>query len=516
LSLGSFLALIPSELSVLHVAHDADIINVVAGLRSTSAACPVCQQASTRLHSRYDRKLADLPWQGRQVTITVQARRFRCATVGCDRKVFGERLDGVAACHARRSSRLVDIQRHIGLALGGAAGARLAGRLALPVSGATLLRLIRRHVSNEALPAPRVIGIDDWAWKRGQRYGSVVCDLERRQIIDLLPDRAIATVEAWLAARPEIRIIARDRGSGYGPAASRASPQAVQVADRWHLMENASAAFLEAVRRSMPSIRNALGTTNVNPTVLTCAERRQYDGFLRREQITASVQSLAKAGRSIKEIVRQTGHSRKLVRQAVRGSLTDVFRSRTSSLEKFLPRLEAEWKAGCHNGAELWRRLRADGFGGGQRVVTEWATRRRREEGTSSAILVKVPSARAIARLMTGGRNHLAKSDAIIIDVIERVVPNLVAARDLLDRFQEMIRGKKSDALDQWLTDAGRSLLSSFAAGIIADQSAVAAAMTEPWSNGQTEGQITKLKLMKRQMYGRARLDLLRARLCAA
>jgi transposase len=134
-----------------------------------------------------------------------------------------------------------------------------------------------------------VIGIDDWAWKRGRRYGSIVCDLERRRVVDLLPDREPATVEAWLSRHPEIRVISRDRGGGYGQAATRAAPQAVQVADRWHLMENASAAFLEAVRRSMRSIRMALGSAGIDPALLTHAERLQHDGYLRCQEAYGAI-----------------------------------------------------------------------------------------------------------------------------------------------------------------------------------------------------------------------------------
>jgi transposase len=149
------------------------------------------------------------------------------------------------------------------------------------------------------------IGIDDWAWKRGQRYGSIICDLERRRIVDLLPDREPATVEAWLSCHPEVRVISRDRGAGYGQAATRAAPQAVQVADRWHLMENASAAFLEAVRRSMRPIRIALGSTTIEPALLTHAERLQHDGYLRREEAYGVIRGLAKTGTPIKEIMRR-------------------------------------------------------------------------------------------------------------------------------------------------------------------------------------------------------------------
>ncbi len=333
------LALVPSELIVSRILTEDGRITIQADPREASAWCPVCQRRSHRVHSRYDRRLADLPWQGRAVAIAVTVRRFRCDNARCERKIFVEQLSKVMTAYSRRSRRLAEIQRHIGMALGGAAGGRLAHRLALPVSGDTLLRLVRRGASVQPPSAPTIIGIDDFAWKRGQRYGTVICDLERRCIIDLLPDRHPATVEAWLARHPGINVVARDRGAGYGHAVARARPEASQVADRWHLMENASAAFLQAVRQSMCSIRRALAAGTVDADLLTSAQRRQYEGFLCREADNAVIQRAARAGMSIKEIVRRTGHSRKVVRDVVRGGRTDVFRVRTSSLEPFLVQL---------------------------------------------------------------------------------------------------------------------------------------------------------------------------------
>jgi transposase len=289
--------------------------------------------------------------------VRVAVRRFRCADTRCRRRIFAEPLgDAVAQRSARRTSRLEAIVHHLGIALGGRPAAALARRLMLPVSKDTLLRAVRRHAAGDSSPL-HVMGIDDWAWKRGQRYGSIICDLERRRVVDLLPDREPATVEAWLSRHPEVRIISRDRGGGYRQAATRAAPQAVNVADRWHLMENASAAFLEAVRRSMHPISMALSSTTIEPALLTHAERLQHEAYLRREEAYGIIRALARAGTPIKEIVRRTGRSRKLVRDIVRGAGGDVFRCRSNVLEPHLAWLDAEWSAGCCNGAELWRRL---------------------------------------------------------------------------------------------------------------------------------------------------------------
>jgi transposase len=460
--------------------------------------------------------MGDLPLCGRSVQLLVVARRLRCDAVLCRRQIFAERFeDRVLAASARRTSRLEHIVHHLGLALGGRPAASFARRLMLPVSNDTLLRVVRRQARapNEAL---NVIGIDDWAWRRNHRYGTIVCDLERRRPVTLLQDREPATAAAWFERHPEITIIARDRGGGYGEAAAKVLPHATQVADRWHLIENASRAFLDAVRKSMRQIRKAIGATTIDPALLTAAERLQYEGYLRREETNAAILALAKVGMPIKEIVRRTGHSRKLVRQVIRGERNDVFRVRQSSLDMHLPWLDAQWSAGCRNGADLWRRLKMQGFRGSLRVVSEWATRRRHAEKADAESLQRTPSARTIARLMTFGRNTLTKAETLTIAAVEEGVPTLVEAREIITKFHAIIRKKVDADLGSWIKRAQTTLVASFANGVAKDEAAVRAAILLPWSNGQTEGQITKLKLVKRQMYGRAKIDLLQARLIGA
>jgi len=222
---------------------------------------------------------------------------------------------------------------------------------------------------------------------------------------------------------------------------------------------------------------------------------------------------MAEENLPIRRITRMTGLSRGLIRQILRGVREDVFRVRQSSLEPWLLKLEGEWKGGCRNAAELWRRLTREGFRGSPRTVGEWATRRRRAEATSATSSGKCPPVLKRARMMTTARNHLSKAEAIIVAQTEAAVPGLAIARDLVERFISMVRNGESNHLACWLGDAEQSLLASLARGLRSDQAAVLAAMEHVWSNGQTEGQINKLKMLKRQMYGRANIDLLRARL---
>ncbi len=509
-------SLIPAGLIVDSVIQNGGTITVTAHAAAKMATCPLCRSPSPSIHSRYLRQVSDLPCSGRGVRLSVVTRRFRCMIPYCRRRIFAERFDeSVLPERSRRTSRLDYVVHHLGLALGGRPAASFARRLMLPVSNDTVLRVVRRRARPRTEPLS-VVGVDDWAFRRNHRYGTIVCDLERRRIVTLLPDREVATVQAWLAGHPAIKIVSRDRGGGYGEAASKALPGVIQVADRWHLMENASAAFLIAVRKSMRPIRATIGATTISPELLTRAERLQYEGYLRREETTAAILKLSMSGVAIKRIVRMTGHSRQLVRHVLRGLHGDVFRTRQSSLDAYLARLDVHWVQGCHNSAELWRRLKLEGFRGSLRVVSEWATRRRRAEKASDQQLQKVPSARTVARLMTTARDHLSKADTETIAAIEAGVPMLVGARTLIDQFHSMVRKRIASDLDPWLIAASQSLVASFASGVSKDRASVHAAMVQPWSNGQTEGQINKLKMVKRQMYGRAKIDLLQARLIGA
>lgn len=212
--------------------------------------------------------------------------------------------------------------------------------------------------------------------------------------------------------------------------------------------------------------------------------------------------ALAKDGVPIKQIVKRTGHSRGLVRPVIRGERADVFRVRQSSIEAYLPFLQEQWAACNRNGTELRRGLKRMGFRGSLRVVGEWSTRRRRAERADAAGLQRIPSARTIARMMSTGRDNLSKADAVIIAAIEAGVPALVEARDLVADFHAIIRRRAGPQLDPWPEKARPSLIAAFANGVTRDKAAAGAAIVLPWSNGQTEGQVTRLKLVKRQIYG--------------
>lgn len=250
------LPLIPPDLAVERVVPSPDRITIVATRRAATAACPGCHQSSARVHATYQRRLHDLPWQGRPAMLLARVRRFRCGNLSCPRQTFAEPLGAAAVRSARRTTRLGKVQCQLGLALGGEAGARLAGWLAMPVSPDTLLRLVH-HAMAPLPPPPRVLAVDDWAWRRGQTYGTILVDLERNRVVDLLPDRETGTVSAWLQRHGGIEAVARDRAGAYADAVRQGAPDALQVADRWHLLRNLGTALQGGVDRHRGAVRQA-------------------------------------------------------------------------------------------------------------------------------------------------------------------------------------------------------------------------------------------------------------------
>jgi transposase len=525
-------SLVLSGLTVDRLLPTPDRLLLIARSSSASAACPSCGGASTRPHSCYSRRLADLPWQGRVVELHVRVRRFRCTNCNCRRRIFAERL-AITQPKARRTLRLREVQQQIGFALGGEPGSRLAGQLAMPISGDTLLRLIRSWTPAPA-PPPRIIGVDDWAWRRGHRYGTIVCDLERRCVIDLLPDRTGETLACWFQQHGKsVAVVSRDRAGAYAEGIRTGAPQAVQIADRWHLMVNASEALRRVLDQHPRELREAarLGMPHEGTPPAAARKHRgvtQSEGQRagRREQRQARYEEVARLHREgvpIRHITARLGVARNTVRRWLRAGEAVIYRRApgVSALDRHLGYVEQRWAEGCHNSAQLWRELRDRGFDGGYDIVRRWAIRHR---GLDTAATDqecplpswRVPSSRRAARLLTAPAEILTQTDRQFVDTLTALAPELRTATEAVNEFARVLRERDAAAFDAWLTAAQATALCGFVAGIRGDIAAVRAALSQPWSNGPVEGQVNRLKMLKRQMYGRAKFDLLRNRVLHA
>src|SRR5260221_570033 len=504
-----------AELHIAAVVRESDALSVTVRTTASTATCPSCQQICGRVQSRYIRHVDDLPCSGLAVHLQVQVRRFRCLNARCARRIFSERVALLAEPYARRTTRLCDVVRHLGFACGGEGGARLAAKLGLSVSAATVLRLLRRT----PLPAVgrlQVVGVDDWAWKKGARYGTIGCDLAASRPVALLPECSADSVAAWLQAHPAIQVISRDRGGVYAEGARRGAPQAQQVADRWHLLKNLGDAVEQLVRRERVPVRPpapdpppAAGPPR-EPQARAAYRQAQFDEVLRRQA----------DGMSLHQITRAVGVSRNTVRRYVRLRTCPGHAPRPkrhSRLDPYQDYLRLRWQEGCHNGRHLFRELQARGYRGGVSIVAhlvaQWRTALPPVPPHSPVPLTP----RAVRWLLVRRPDDLNDEQRAQLNHLLQL-PNagtLVLAHRLIQRFVQMVDDRCPSRLTAWLEEATRcgiSELARLAAGIRRDDAAVSAARDSPWSNGPTEGHINRLKLLKRMMYGRAKFDLLQQR----
>ena len=467
------------------------------------------------------------------MTVRLRVRRFRCGNDACPRRIFAERLPAIALPKARRTARLRDLQRDLGVFVGGEPGARLAQRFAVPVSPDTLLRLVR-GMDREPPEAPRVIGVDDWAFRRGQRYGTIVVDLERKRTLDLLPDRQADTLAAWLRQHPSVEIVARDRAGAYADGIRQGAPDAIQGADRWHRLRNGSDALQTVFDRHHRQVRRALeaaaaseqpepsAALSVEPERLRQAERRSRDRLHQRQARHEEIVRLRSQGMPMERIAQALGMSFSSVRRWVKAGQAPSWRKppRLKSVDRHHDYLERRWQEGCRSGAQLLRELRGQGFRGGRTMVCQWANERRRRDPSAPHPAARpsprVPTSRQAVRLVMAAPEQLTDEDRQLAERLVAATPEIGKAVELARAFDTMVKQRDRSALEPWLVAARASGLQSFADSLARDRAAVEAALTLEWSTGPVEGRITKLKLVKRQMYGRAKFDLLRQRVLAA
>ncbi len=509
---------------------------LVMVLRPASGAsnCPSCGRISRRVHSHYQRRLSDLPWEGVPLRIDLSVRRFFCDNDACGQRIYTERLPKTAGCYCRRTCRAAAALEHITLALGGAAGSRLAKELGILASGPTMLRQLRRKIVANAPRAPRVLGIDDWAWRKRHRYGTILCDLKRGKVVDLLPDRSAASTEQWLRAHPGVEIVSRDRASLYAEAATKAVPQAVQVADRWHLLHNLSEALtgalsphhhlMAAVARAVagkPEPAAAEVAQQSKDLVLPSPKQRlQKNNRERRLARYEAVMEQMRQGASQREAARRCGLGRRTVRRwlAAAGFPERKPGGHRTAVDPYGQYLEQRWQQGCHNAAQLWRELRERGFVGQSRTMRDWIRKHfgSRKQRNGKQPIVATAFRRASPR-QTAWLLLKQPADAqLYLEELCHRSSEISSCASLGREFCRIIRQRDASAWAQWREAAAASPLANFAKHLCRDEAALLSALTLPWSNGPVEGQVHRLKLIKRSMYGRASFDLLRLRVLNA
>jgi transposase len=525
-----------------------DGVTVTVHAASPTASCPCCGTDSKRMHSYYTRTLHDLPASGRTVRLNVRVRRFFCQESKCKRKIFAERFPSLTLPRVKFTRRLQEALREMGFEQGGEAGARLGKKLSYPGSADTILRLVKQDPLLTS-SSPRVVGIDDWSWKRGLHYGTLICDLENNRPIDVLPDRSVQTVSAWFEKRPSVEIVSRDRSSEYAAAISKGAPQALQVADVWHVGKNLRESVQTLLARCRAEIRRGLQAqaipeqeleeTGPEPEEETRPVRSRGEEqarLARRAQKLdqyEQVIELDNQGLRAVDIASRVGISGRTVqRWLAHGSFPEAKRRRRrpSLIDPYERSVREWWQRGSRNGLQLYRELRARGYKGSSKAMYNYLARLRPLRSSQGSVPLKPQghkkaqtspvelenfSARRATWLFMHQSDKLDETQQKELALIRQASPSAEAAYRLAQAFMQMIREHTGHQLEAWLSLAEESALpefKSFAKGIQQDKAAILAGLTLAWSNGPLEGHVNRLKLIKRSMYGRAKLCLLRQR----
>jgi transposase len=372
---------------------------------------------------------------------------------------------------------------------------------------------------------PRVLGVDDFAFRKGYRYGTLLIDMQSRRPTDLLPDREGATLQAWLQAHPGVEIITRDRGATYIEAIDTAAPEAQQVADRFHLLQNLAEAFTNWLGRQMPQLHKAL-LPQQEPVLLTRhvarVERHRSQSRQRREAHYEHVHQLRARGLTISQIAALVGICGKTVETYLHAPVFPERKARPptpTKLDRFVPYLYRRWSEGCHNALQLWRELQQQGLRCSATAVRDlvrpWRTALP-PDVLAAARCVPLPRPKPLTWLLIQSETKWSQEQRPVREQLLACCPEVTQARRLVHAFFELARKRGgASGLDAWLEQAKQSGLKDFvcfARGMERDRAAVVAGLCCPWSNGPTEGHVNRLKFLKRQGYGRASFDLLRAR----
>jgi transposase len=491
---------------------------------ASDAACSCCGQRSSRVHARYRRQLADLPSGGRQVRITVTVRRFKCLCPHCDQSTFSEQIPGLTTPFARRTPALTGALVEIALALAGRPGSRLAAGLAMPCCRDVLIRLIR------ARPTPEtghidVLGIDDFAFRRGHSYGTVLIDMDTHRPVDVLADRESDTVAAWLREHPEIRVVCRDRAGAYAEAIRSGAPQAVQVADRFHLWQNLCEAAGKTVAAHHHCLREASSEGRSTP-----APPREYPLAARTRARHAAVHELLGRGHSRNAVARELNlHILTVRRFADAASVEQLLAKaehRPTKLDPYLDLVNQRWNEGVETARAIHQELQTLGFTGSANIVERYlrplrpgGNGCRRGQGAPAPTSPAIPKPRRISRALLTHPDHLTDQDKQNLALATAGCPHLRRLHAHIRSFAKIMAQRRGHELTGWLENVEADdlpELRSFATGIRRDLAAVTNGLTLEHSSGAVEGNVTHIKRLKRDGYGRARFDLLRAQILLA
>ncbi len=537
---------LPDGLEVTSMSKVSEGLHIRITSTCPSSLCPLCSTPSFAVHSYYRRKPLDLPCAGQTIRFLLSVRKFFCQVVTCPRKIFTERLPGLIKPYSRLTTRLRASIQSISTALNGKGGARLGEHLGIHLSRMTFLR------SLHLLPTPpvgsvRVVGLDDFAWKRGTRYGTIILDLETHTLIDVLPDRESESVKRWLEAHPEVELVSRDRAGAYADGIARGAPQAGQIADKWHLAKNLGDAVEDYVKRKriqMPIASSQEQTSCVQrespsqdnqATEARTLQKQQSEGCKnQRQELWEQAHVLHDQGYGVRTIAKLLGLARNTVRRYLtmeEGWQTATPPKRRSLLDPYRDYLPARWMQGEHNGNQLTREIRTQGYQGGDTLAREAITSMRKTSPEVVALPRKQPSSQAtpalpqlspkssprqIRWLLAKKREELREEEQVDLSRVLEGSEEVRLVYRLLQAFLQMMRERQAESLLGWLKEArlsGIKELQSFVAGIERDYDAVKAGLSLNWSQGPVEGTVNKLKVHKRLMYGRAGFPLLRQKM---
>jgi transposase len=516
---------------------------------AAEAVCPQCGTPSRWVHGGYRRRLHDVPAGGRDVVIVLVARRFRCVAPDCPKVTFTEQVEGLASRFSRRTPLLEQALTAVAVALCGRAGVRLAAALGIaPPSRHTMIRLVLAVAGEDLAAAPQILGVDDFALRKGHVYGTILIDIQTGQVIDLLPDREAATLKQWLDDHPGAAVICRDRAGGYADGARAGAPAAVQVADRWHLLHNLCQRVYEAAAAHRAGCLDPCPQQPAQDTPRGQDQheqsrhdggheepgphegpQQQHPGPARKPGLPertrarhAQIHQLLDAGHPKTAIARILGLSTvtvtKYARAASPGQITPA--ARDSILDPHKPYLIGRWNQGARDARALHAEITARGYTGSDQQVRRFIRPFRDLPGPVPAPPPAIPSARTITGWLMTSPGNLSPADAAALAAITTACPHLAELSARIRAFADIMTGLTGARhLDTWLAAAETSSLDqlrSFARGIRKDHAAVLSALTLPYSSGKVEGTINKLKMLKRQTYGRASFELLRKRVLLA